>query len=78
VREETATLILPGIRKSFLRLVCETGKTVILISRSEDPMTLHMLQNIQAQYWFTGCRPEGGPATADVLFGGLILPEDYQ
>lgn len=65
-----ASLILPGNQEKLLEAVCETGKPVILILQSGRPYNL--------SYASTHCRgillnwlpgQEGGPATADVLFG---------
>jgi len=65
-----ASLILPGNQQKLLEAVCETGKPVILILQSGRPYNLTYAskhcQSILVN-WLPG--QEGGPATADVLFG---------
>jgi beta-glucosidase len=65
-----ATLILPGNQEKLLEAVCETGKPVILILQSGRPYNLSFASghcNAILVNWLPG--QEGGPATADVLFG---------
>jgi len=65
-----ASLILPGNQEKLLEAVCETGKPVVLILQSGRPYNLSYAakhcQGILVN-WLPG--EEGGPATADVLFG---------
>jgi beta-glucosidase len=65
-----ASLILPGNQEKLLEAVCEIGKPVILILQSGRPYNLSYAskhcQGILVN-WLPG--QEGGPATADVLFG---------
>jgi beta-glucosidase len=65
-----ATLILPGNQEKLLEAVCATGKPVILVLQIGRPYNLsYAFQNCKAILvnWLPG--QEGGPATADVLFG---------
>ncbi|WP_029905179.1 glycoside hydrolase family 3 C-terminal domain-containing protein [Prevotella sp. 10(H)] len=65
-----ASLILPGEQQRLLEAVCKTGKPVILILQAGRPYNLsYASKNCQAILvnWLPG--QEGGPATADVLFG---------
>ncbi|MDB5018423.1 MAG: beta-glucosidase [Mucilaginibacter sp.] len=65
-----ATLILPGNQEKLLEAVCATGKPVILVLQSGRPYNLsYASKNCKAILvnWLPG--QEGGPATADVLFG---------
>lgn len=65
-----ATLILPGNQQKLLEAVCRTGKPVVLVLQSGRPYNLsYASENCQAILvnWLPG--QEGGPATADVLFG---------
>lgn len=66
-----ATLVLPGDQQKLLEAVCATGKPVILILQAGRPYNLtYASGHCRAILvnWFPG--QEGGPATADVLFGG--------
>jgi len=64
------TLILPGKQQELLEAVCATGKPVILILQVGRPYDIlkasEMCKAILVN-WLPG--QEGGPATADVLFG---------
>jgi len=67
---DLATLVLPGHQQKMLEEVCKTGKPVILVLQAGRPYNL----SFAAEYceailvnWLPG--QEGGPATADVLFG---------
>jgi beta-glucosidase len=65
-----ATLILPGNQQKLLEAVCETGKPVVLILQAGRPFNLaYASEHCEAILvnWLPG--QEGGPATADVLFG---------
>lgn len=65
-----ATLILPGEQEKLLEAVCATGKPVVLVLQSGRPYNLsYAAAHCQAILvnWLPG--EEGGPATADVLFG---------
>jgi beta-glucosidase len=65
-----ATLILPGNQEELLEAVCATGKPVILILQAGRPYNLtYASEHCKAILvnWLPG--EEGGPATADVLFG---------
>lgn len=65
-----ATLVLPGKQQELLEAVCATGKPVILILQAGRPFNLiEAAEKCQAILvnWLPG--QEGGPATADVLFG---------
>lgn len=65
-----ATLVLPGDQQKLLEAVCATGKPVVLILQAGRPYNLtYASQHCEAIVvnWFPG--QEGGPATADVLFG---------
>ncbi|HEV2481267.1 MAG TPA: glycoside hydrolase family 3 N-terminal domain-containing protein [Puia sp.] len=65
-----ATLILPGEQEKLLEAVCGTGKPVVLVLQSGRPYNLsYAAAHCQAILvnWLPG--EEGGPATADVLFG---------
>lgn len=65
-----ATLILPGEQEKLLEAVCATGKPVVLVLQSGRPYNLsYAATHCQAILvnWLPG--EEGGPATADVLFG---------
>ena len=67
---DLATLVLPGKQQELLEAVCATGKPVILILQAGRPYDLlkasEMCKAILVN-WLPG--QEGGPATADVLFG---------
>jgi beta-glucosidase len=65
-----ATLILPGNQEELLEAVCAAGKPVILILQSGRPYNLtYASEHCKAILvnWLPG--EEGGPATADVIFG---------
>lgn len=65
-----ATLVLPGKQQDLLEAVCATGKSVVLILQSGRPYVLTEAQEMCKAIlvnWLPG--QEGGPATADVLFG---------
>ena len=65
-----ATLDLPGDQQKLLEAVCATGKPVVLILQIGRPYNLTFAsKNCKAILvnWLPG--QEGGPATADVLFG---------
>ena len=65
-----ASLILPGNQQKLLEAVCETGKPVILVLQVGRPYDLsYASAHCKAILvnWLPG--QEGGPATADVLFG---------
>jgi beta-glucosidase len=65
-----ATLILPGEQEKLLEAVCATGKPVVLVLQSGRPYNLsYASAHCKAILvnWLPG--EEGGPATADVLFG---------
>ena len=65
-----ATLILPGKQQELLEAVCTTGKPVILILQAGRPYNLSKASELCKAIlvnWLPG--QEGGPATADVLFG---------
>ena len=65
-----ATLILPGKQQELLEAVCATGKPVILILQAGRPYNLSKASELCKAIlvnWLPG--QEGGPATADVLFG---------
>lgn len=65
-----ATLVLPGKQQELLEAVCATGKPVILVLQIGRPYNLTEAQSICKAIlvnWLPG--QEGGPATADVLFG---------
>ena len=65
-----ASLVLPGNQQRLLEAICQTGKPVILILQIGRPFNLsYASEHCQAIFvnWFPG--QEGGPATADVLFG---------
>lgn len=67
---DLATLILPGKQQELLEAVCATGKPVILILQSGRPYNLSKASELCKGIlvnWLPG--QEGGPATADVLFG---------
>lgn len=67
---DLATLVLPGDQQKLLEAVCQTGKPVILVLQIGRPYNLtYASEHCQAVLinWFPG--QEGGPATADVLFG---------
>ncbi len=67
---DLATLILPGKQQELLKAVCETGVPVILVLQAGRPYNLsYAAENCLAILvnWLPG--QEGGPATADVLFG---------
>lgn len=67
---DLATLILPGKQQELLEAVCAAGKPVILVLQSGRPYNLtkasELCKGILVN-WLPG--QEGGPATADVLFG---------
>jgi len=63
-------LILPGKQQELLEAVCATGKPVILILQAGRPYNLSKASELCKAIlvnWLPG--QEGGPATADVLFG---------
>ena len=65
-----ASLVLPGDQQKLLEAVCETGKPVVLVLQVGRPYNLsYAAEHCDAILvnWFPG--QEGGPATADVLFG---------
>ena len=65
-----ASLILPGEQEKLLEAVCATGKPVVLVLQSGRPYNLsYAAAHCRAILvnWLPG--EEGGPATADVLFG---------
>ncbi|TRX60168.1 beta-glucosidase [Fulvivirga sp. M361] len=65
-----ATLILSGDQQKLLQAICKTGKPVILVLQAGRPYNLtYASKHCQAILvnWLPG--QEGGPATADVLFG---------
>lgn len=65
-----ASLILPGDQQKLLEAVCSTGKPVVLILQIGRPYNLtYAAEHCNAILinWLPG--QEGGPATADVLFG---------
>lgn len=67
---DLATLILPGKQQELLEAVCATGKPVVLILQVGRPYDiLKASESCKAILvnWLPG--QEGGPATADVLFG---------
>lgn len=67
---DLATLVLPGDQQRLLEAVCATGKPVILILQSGRPYNLsYAAEHCKGILvnWLPG--QEGGPATADVLFG---------
>lgn len=64
------TLVLPGKQQELLDAVCATGKPVVLILQAGRPYNLTAAsEKCKAILvnWLPG--QEGGPATADVLFG---------
>jgi len=67
---DLATLILPGNQQKLLEAVCATGKPVVLVLQSGRPYDLSFAEANCAAIlvnWLPG--QEGGPATADILFG---------
>jgi beta-glucosidase len=65
-----ASLILPGNQQKLLEAVCATGKPVVLILQIGRPYNLTFASahcSAILVNWLPG--QEGGPATADVLFG---------
>lgn len=65
-----ASLILPGNQQKLLETVCKVGKPVILILQVGRPFDIsYASEHCDAIFvnWLPG--QEGGPATADVLFG---------
>jgi beta-glucosidase len=65
-----ATLVLPGYQQKLLEAVCETGKPVVLVLQAGRPFNLSYAAEHCAAIlvnWLPG--QEGGPATADVVFG---------
>ena len=65
-----ASLILPGNQQKLLEAVCKVGKPVVLILQVGRPFNLtYASEHCDAIFvnWLPG--QEGGPATADVLFG---------
>lgn len=65
-----ASLILPGNQQKLLEAVCATGKPVVLILQVGRPYNLTYASahcSAILVNWLPG--QEGGPATADVLFG---------
>ena len=65
-----ASLILPGNQQKLLEAVCKTGKPVVLILQAGRPFNL-TYASVHCDAIFVNWLPgqEGGPATADVLFG---------
>jgi len=67
---DLATLILQGKQQELLEAVCATGKPVILVLQAGRPYNLSKASNLCKAIlvnWLPG--QEGGPATADILFG---------
>jgi beta-glucosidase len=67
---DLATLVLQGYQQQLLEAVCETGKPVVLVLQAGRPYDLSYAAQHAAVIlvnWLPG--QEGGPATADVLFG---------
>ena len=65
-----STLVLPGKQQELLEAVCATGKPVVLILQAGRPYNLTKASELCKAIlvnWLPG--QEGGPATADVLFG---------
>ena len=65
-----ATLELPGKQQELLEAVCATGKPVVLVCQVGRPYNLTEASKLCKAIlvnWLPG--QEGGPATADVLFG---------
>ncbi|HVW62202.1 MAG TPA: glycoside hydrolase family 3 C-terminal domain-containing protein, partial [Puia sp.] len=65
-----ASLILPGRQQRLLEAICATGKPVILVLQAGRPYDLSYAAvhcSAILVNWLPG--QEGGPATADVLFG---------
>lgn len=65
-----ASLILPGRQQRLLEAICATGKPVILVLQAGRPYDLSYAAGHCSAIlvnWLPG--QEGGPATADVLFG---------
>ncbi len=65
-----ATLDLPGRQQELLEAVCATGKPVVLILQAGRPFNITKASELCRAVlvnWLPG--QEGGPATADVLFG---------
>lgn len=65
-----ASLLLPGNQQKLLEVVCKTGKPLILILQIGRPFNLtYASEHCDAIFvnWLPG--QEGGPATADILFG---------
>ena len=65
-----ATLVLPGKQHELLEAVCAAGKPVVLVLQAGRPYNLTKAKDMCKAIlvnWLPG--QEGGPATADVLFG---------
>lgn len=65
-----ATLVLPGKQQELLEAVCAAGKPVVLVLQAGRPYNLTKAKDMCKAIlvnWLPG--QEGGPATADVLFG---------
>lgn len=65
-----SSLILPGRQQELLEAVCGTGKPVVLVLQAGRPYDLSYASEKCGAIlvnWLPG--QEGGPATADVLFG---------
>lgn len=65
-----ATLVLPGKQQELFEAVCAAGKPVVLVLQAGRPYNLTKAKDMCKAIlvnWLPG--QEGGPATADVLFG---------
>lgn len=65
-----ATLVLPGKQQELLEAICAAGKPVVLVLQAGRPYNLTKAKDMCKAIlvnWLPG--QEGGPATADVLFG---------
>lgn len=65
-----ATLVLPGKQQELLEAVCAADKPVVLVLQAGRPYNLTKAKDMCKAIlvnWLPG--QEGGPATADVLFG---------
>jgi beta-glucosidase len=61
---------LPGVQTELLRQIKQTGKPIVLVLMNGRPLALEeesQLADALLETWFPGT--EGGPATADLLFG---------
>lgn len=68
--KDLATLVLPGKQMLLMKAVCATGKPVVLVLQAGRPYVLTEAAQLCKAIlvnWLPG--QEGGPATADVLFG---------